>query len=331
MTTRRSRLTAAVAAAGIGASTLLGLGATIAHAAPATIAHDQHRPGLLAADRLTVVKDTGEWNGDEPVMLTVRIETVLGQQGSTRVSLVNSAPAEIASGVRAGRTVTIPDRDGDTWFDVKPLSAPAVASAVEAGAPVPVPVVATATVMLEGDFSNGAMIGAMGQTLADHLQHNLGRELENTRIIMTDAGEVSGYDAALDRISEAAIPDSSVITKLAMQKISDWASSVGDPDDPVGVSLTALVPVEQDLVDLIDAFGGASALGLDGQYLAVSTHKVRTVPFDTDVQVRTGLLVPPSALGGTEQNWWTTYAGDYVLDDPVEYRVWTHAWPAVTW
>ncbi|MDQ1247048.1 MAG: hypothetical protein QG597_1418, partial [Actinomycetota bacterium] len=296
-----------------------------------TSAPSNSKPGLLASDHLTVVAETGEWDGDEPVMLTVRVETVLGQPGSTRVSLVNDSPREIASGVDAGDTVGIPDREGDAWFNVDPLTADALMAAANDKKPVPIPVVVNATVMLEGDFSNGALLGSMGQQVADHVQRSLGAELENTRIIIDDAGKPSGYSDALTRISTAATPDSTTIAKLVATKVVDWSASISDPDDPVGMSLTALVPVDQSVTDLMDVFGGAHALGLDSQYQHVSIHKVRTAPFDTDVEVRTGFPVPPSALGGKVSQWVTTYKGDYLYDDPAEYRVTTQAWPSITW
>lgn len=298
---------------------------------PAGLLAENAKPGLLAADRLVVDAETGEMNGDEPVMLTIQLQSVLGQAGSTRVGLVNAAPAELGSGVDAGDEIGIPDAYGDSWFGVQPLTSEAVLDAVSEKRPVPIPVVVNATVMLEGDLSNGPLLGSMGQTVADHLRSAIAPELENTRITMDDAGNPSGYQDALARISAVAQPDSSTITKLVMQKIADWGTSYGDPDDPVGVSLTALVPVDSSVTELVDAFGGASALGLDNQFMKVDTVAVRTAPFDTDIQVRTGLLVPPSALNGTEQNWWTTYSGDYMGDDPASYRVWTHAWPQISW
>lgn len=329
----RSRFAAGFTAAVVGAGTFLGIGATAAAAFPSTPAPAPaaQQPGLMSSDRLYVAAETGEFNGDEPVMMTVRVESVLGQAGSTRVSLVNNTPGQIASGVDAGDTVGIPDREGDAWFNVKPLTADDVLGAVAEKRSVPIPVVVNATVMLEGDFSNGHLLGAMGQIVAEHLRGNLAKELENTHITIDDAGKPSGYADALVRISAAAKPDSTAITQLVAAKVVDWSASIADPDDPVGVSLTALVPVDQSAIDLMDAFGGASALGLDGQYQKVTTHTVRTTPFDTDIQVRTGLLVPPSALGGKPQEWVTTYKGDYMLDDPAEYRVTTQAWPTITW
>ena len=311
--------------------------ATIAAPAPApapaqSATTGSVKPGLIAADKLRVLEETGEFNGDEPVMLTVRVETVLGQQGSTRVSLVNDAPGEIASGVDAGDEVGIPDRYGDIWINlVKPLSTDAVARAIDSKTPVPIPVVMTATVMLEGDLSNGPMIGQMGQTVVNHLQAKVAPELENTKIMMKSVDEISGYEGALDRIGAAAKPDSAVITDLVLQKIKDWAASFSDPDDPAGVSLTALVPVDESVTDLIEAGGGPKKIGLDSQYLRLDHKSVRTPVFDTDIEIRTGLLVPPSALDGREQQWWTTYSSDYIGDAPVKYAVWNHAWPTITW
>ncbi len=329
---RGSRLTAAAASL-FTVGTLFTAGAAVASPdaapqAPAGISAEAGKPGLISSDFLKVVKETGEWDGDEPVMLTVRLESVLGQPGATRVSLVNAAPGEIASGVDAGDTVRIQDAYGDAWFGTAPLTADAIMDAVANQTPLPIPVVVNATVMLEGDLSNGARIGAMGQTVADHLQRSLAKELADTKVIVGEDGKVAGLADAMGRIQAAATPKADVIGQLVVQKIVDWAASAGDPDDPVGLSLTALVPVDSSVTDLL---GGPGALGLDSQYMKVTKHELRTKPFDADIEVRTGLLVPPSALGGKPQEWWTTYAGDYMLDDPVEYRVFNQAWPQISW
>lgn len=327
-----ARMTAAAAAL-FTAGTLFTAGAAVAAPEPqpqppAGMTFEAGKPGLIAADRLHVVKETGELNGDEPVMMTVRLESVLGKPGATKVSLVNSSPGEIASGVDEGKTVGIQDAYGDTWFGTAPLTSDAIIDAIASGEPLPIPVVVTATVMLEGDMSGGARIGAMGQTVADHLQRTLGKELADTKVVVGPDGKVTGLADAMQRIQTAATPNADVVGKLVVHKIVDWAASVGDPDDPVGLSLTALVPVDSSVTDLL---GGPGALGLDSQYMKVTKHELRTKPFDANIEVRTGLLVPPSALGGKEQQWWTTYAGDYMMDDPVEYRVWNHAWPQINW
>lgn len=75
------------------------------------------KPGLISSDWLEVVKETGELNGDEPVVLTVLMTTTLGVDGSTTVKIVNRYPSEIASGVDAGGKVPIPDSDGDVWIN----------------------------------------------------------------------------------------------------------------------------------------------------------------------------------------------------------------------
>ena len=96
------------------------------------------KPGLIASDWLEVVKETGEINGDEPVMLTVVMTTTLGVAGSTSVRVVNRFPGQIASGVDTGDKVRIPDSDGDVWIDYsdkfKPLTWDAWMNTTEYGA-----------------------------------------------------------------------------------------------------------------------------------------------------------------------------------------------------
>ena len=60
------------------------------------------KPGLIQSSELTVNVETGEANGDEPVMVTVVMEVTLGVSGSTRVKVVNASPGQLGSGVKAG-------------------------------------------------------------------------------------------------------------------------------------------------------------------------------------------------------------------------------------
>ena len=134
-----ARMTAAAAAL-FTAGTLFTAGAAVAAPEPqpqppAGMTFEAGKPGLIAADRLHVVKETGELNGDEPVMMTVRLESVLGKPGATKVSLVNSSPGEIASGVDEGKTVGIQDAYGDTWFGTAPLTSDAIIDAIASGEP----------------------------------------------------------------------------------------------------------------------------------------------------------------------------------------------------
>ena len=119
---------------------------------------------------MTVDRETGEWDGDEPVMVTVRVEAVTGKAGSTKVNVVNSRPGQIGAGVDAGDKISIADRDGDVWLTtVEPLNFDEVSAAITNKTELHVPVAMTATVMMEGDFSPATNMGELGEIIADHI------------------------------------------------------------------------------------------------------------------------------------------------------------------
>lgn len=295
--------------------------------------------GLVASDWLTVEKETGEWNGDEPVMVTVRVEAVSGKKGSTRVSLVNSTPGEIGSGVDERSKIKISDHDGDVWLNnVQPLTFDDVTTAVRTKSEVHVPVVMTVTAMMEGDFSPAANMADLGEILADHVRGNIAPTIENLHIRPTSvdpAKEVEAakaVKAALDEVTAKARPGSHTVTTLALQRIKDWEDSFGDPDDLVGLGVTALVPVADDLAPIIEMGGGASAMKLEANYTKAFTSELH-IPllYKGNVETRAGLLMPPSTFDGRPQSWTTTYQGSYLENNWARYKVDTQAWPVVNW
>lgn len=395
--------------------------------------------GLIASDWLTVVKDTGEDDGDEPILLTVVMTTTLGVDGSTSVRLVDTTPNEIASNVGEGDRVSIPDNTGDTWIDFtdkfKPLSWDAVVSAGIDKKPVPVPLVLSVTLALDGDMTMGWLIGELGGELGRFLSP-VGRILEDTELIvdLDDPGSMANaFEQAKEKIVNQITPTNLDYAGLFAHRFVQWALSLFDPDDPVGLGVTALIPVEQGFIENIEnifgaagrdlrdpicldkegckiarvdvisggggyavpptvtfeggnpkvtatafaeviaddenpedfvsavqiidggagytsspkvvfdggpeasgaeavAIFGGNVLDLNEQYIGSATLPVRTKPWDTDVELRFGLLIPPSDLTGSEvQSWTTTYAGKYVKNDWAEWTVETQAWPRITW
>ena len=219
-----------------------------------------NKRGLIASDWLTVVKETNEVNGDEPVLLTVVITTTLGVDGSTRMGLVDNVPNEIASGVDAGTRVGIPDETGDNWIDYTdkftPLSWDAFVSAAENKTPVPVPVILTVTMALDGDMSMGPLIGALGLQLGNTLKP-AARVLEETKLIpnLADLESMAAvFTEAKNKIVEQLLPNNGkpsgwVVTGLIVARLAQWLASFADPDDPVGLGVTALIPVEPGFIE----------------------------------------------------------------------------------
>ncbi len=401
-------------------------------------------PGLISSDWLRVDQETGEWNGDEPVLVSVVVQTTLGTAGSTSVQIVPENPHELGSGVKVGRTVGIPNSTGDLLLNsVKPLSLTDLVNAAEKGTPVPIPVVVTATLALEGDFSTAAGARRQVDLVAEQLRNNAAKELESTKIYIggpvtevkvvnpgtgytsaptvkltggvnplggkdavavadltctgcgistikvTDGGtgyitppqvEISGgggsgasatavlspnanitavMNDAIERLYAAVKPSTKTIVDLICSRILQWIGAGGDPDDPVGVSLTALIPVDDTVVNALDLASGdagfAKAAGLDDQFLKLRTDDVGfgpvkipmpwyksdiTVGFRTIIQTRYGLLVPPESLKKNEgkspdqmtpQSWETIYNGLWADNGWAKYVVGTQAWPQITW
>lgn len=398
------------------------------------LSSSSNKPGLISSDWLEVVKETGEFNGDEPIMLTVVMTTTLGVDGSTSTRVVNKFPGQIDSGMDAGNKKPIPDKEGDVWIDYsdkfKPLTwdawlnttqygeqpvdlsvyrvnvteggngydstnppkvrfegglaeggvaatgrvvltfaeglyrvgsiditdpgrgyvkAPTVVidgpggslqgatATASIGAPVPLPLILVATLMLEGDFSPAGVTGDLATPVIAKLKI-VGEELENTKIYVPDIldGNVSALTDASKIVKQKVELTGSDYVALASQRIGEWVISLSDPDDPVAVGVTGLIPV-------------------DGTFIDGFPDDLRTLKVDKDVQLRNfmysttvpvlvpliwsfilptrfGFLVPPAYTDKRDPlGWETTYAGDYVDNDWAEWKVETQAWPQVNW
>ncbi|MFM8600057.1 MAG: hypothetical protein ACKOB8_13795 [Mycobacterium sp.] len=127
------------------------------------------------------------------------------------------------------------------------------------------------------------------------------------------------------------------IIETVVGRIAAWIASVGDPDDPVGLGATVLIPVDKEVVDLIRANGGPEKICYQGTCLGpdflgrVPPVELRDGPWDVNIAINFGLLVPPESNGGKAQAWETTYAGEHLENDWAEWKVETQAWPRITW
>lgn len=231
-----------------------------------------NKPGLISSDYLTVNKETGELaDGDEPVMLTVVMTTTMGVKGSTLTKVVDNYPNEIGNDVTAGETIGIPNTDGDVWIDYRkgfnPLNLEQLAQAIVKKSAVQIPVVLSVTLMLEGDSTPSSVIGAFGADIASRMWQ-AGRILENLEITVPDITDPKEKWDAVKQVLAKAQDDLMKVVKewttldiigLALTRWKQWVLSAYDPDDPVGLSATALIPMEPEsaanLVDLVDPRG----------------------------------------------------------------------------
>ena len=247
------------------------------------LSSSSNKPGLIASDWLEVVNTTGEYFGDEPVIVTVMLTTTLGQDGGTRTRLVDSYPNQIKQGVDAGDKIEIPNVDGDAWIDYaatdsytfRPLTLESLLRAQEKGAAAPIPIVATVTLMLEGDLSQGDNTADMGRLIERALKE-VGVVLESTKIVIpplkgaVDEGAIGKINPFYSTFDEAlaAIKDTFTIdpwkgnagwlgyaVDAVLERLELWAKSFGDPDDPVGLSATVMIPVDENLLTGIGNVG----------------------------------------------------------------------------
>jgi hypothetical protein len=229
------------------------------------LSSSSNKPGLIASDWLEVVKRTGDFLGDEPVMMTVIMTTTLGVSGSTSVRMVDKYPNEIGSSLTAGSKVPIPDETGDAWIDYsdkfKPLEFATIEDSVYDGTvPLKIPVIVGLTMMFEGDLSRSGLYLDLFETFLESDLSKIGKELENTEIkISGDDYQEAVKDAMADaqkRIANAVNVGKSKIVAGALYRIAQWVTSYGNPDDPVGLGLTALIPVDDSLTTPLEFWDG---------------------------------------------------------------------------
>ena len=293
------------------------------------------KPGWIQSTQLTV-NYSSESRGDEPVMVTTLMEVTLGVSGSTRVTVVNESPGQLGSGVKAGQTIDIPGSDGNVWLDnSKPLSVADIDAAADTKSAIPIPVVVIATLMLEGDFTASSLIGKIGSDDMASKLSGLGKALEAVSVYSLFDGAKPFADA-LPQIKDAVAITGSTIGAAIALRIAHWVVSGGDPDDPIGLSLTVLVPCDSSIENVLATVKqldpeAVKRLGLDAQWLRNDVVEVRVDPagvpvWTTDVSVRSGLLLPPGSLPDGPATWTTEYDGQYAGDYAL-YTVKTTAFP----
>ena len=149
----------------------------------------------------------------------------------------------------------------------------------------------------------------------------------------------SVLEEAQGRIKAALAPKWTEYASVIGLRVLDWALSISDPDDPVGLGVTVLIPLDADLAGVLRSAlkdpATAAKLGLDSSYTRLIDFDSNTsgqqdkdvdeVGFDTNIQVRVGFLLPPES-GNNPQRWTTKYAGSWLENKKAEWMVDTQAW-----
>jgi hypothetical protein len=199
------------------------------------------------------------------------------------------------------------------------------------GRPAPVPLVVVATLMLEGDGTPSEAINSLGFTVSQKV-NTVGKVLETAKVTGFDfAPLTTTFTQAKDAVKLTGLD----YAEIGATRVGQWLGSGFDPDDPVAVGVTAMIPVDGSFLDsFLDPRGfDLGGITLDDQYMysTSSTESVAAGLWKFTLAQRFGLLVPPSYVGGKPQGWVTTYAGDYADNAWAEWKVETQAWPQVTW
>jgi hypothetical protein len=231
-------------------------------------------------DRVRVVsgEEQGTFsNGDEPVLCLLKIKATTGTTGSTRVSWVHNSPGEIASGVDNNQEVNIPNEYGDAWTHIKPFDLDSLGESSDGL--VHVDVGLTIGFALEGDLTVGQQNIMFLNNFLQPISYKVGKALEELRVPVTDVLKLDLVEKALkellDKIDQAVDVDFWKVLSALPGAFTRWAGSLSDPDDVIGLGLTAFVPVADGFLDALKELGvKPKALGLNDQWTKKGGNRV---------------------------------------------------------
>ncbi|HAM23433.1 MAG TPA: hypothetical protein DCQ04_14460 [Actinobacteria bacterium] len=288
----------------------LGLGSTstasaaVAKANPETSASTSlltaEPAPIVAADNVKVEK-CEDFYGDEPVIATLQVKVTVGVPGSTKIRWVHNAPGEVASGVEDGQSVDIQNKYGDAWFrgdrSAKAYDWNTLTRAKGVFQP---DVIINLTALFDGDFTPGSWItDSLESTMSPNLK-SLTKKLEEAHIVLSPS-DPAKTKAALDELLKdirtgISAPNwTSIFTWLKM-------FATGDKDDPVGVGVSAFIPVLPNVINSLKTFKiTPSSLGLNEAWMMATTKQYSALGNYVNIEARAGFLT------SSWNEWHTTY------------------------
>ena len=216
---------------------------------PGAVAEDKDPVGFVGYDRVRVEEEE-DASGDEVIVAVLKIKSTTGVPDSTKWAWVTKDPAP-ADDVDEGDEADIPDSAGDAWFEgdlaVQPFSWWQLSDDSNM---LTTDVMVTIAFLLEddaGDISDDVdMIDGLIKPIVEKVGDTIeGAQIPVNKNTFKDSAKAEkALNDLMGKLSDLS-PDAGWGTLGDL--IGRYFVSVGDPNDIIGVAMTAFVPTEETL------------------------------------------------------------------------------------
>lgn len=214
---------------------------------PGAVASDKDPVGFVGYDRVRVEQEE-DASGDEVVVAVLKIKSTTGVKDSTQWAWVSTDP-KAADNVDEGTEADIPDSAGDAWFEdnlaVQPFSWWQLGDDSNM---LTTDVMVTIAFLLEEDAGDVSDDVATIEGLVKPIVEKVGNTIEGAQIPVTKdtfknpAKAKKALDELMGTLTDLK-PD--VGWGTLGDLIGRFFVSFGDPNDIIGVAMTAFVPTEE--------------------------------------------------------------------------------------
>ena len=217
-------------------------------------------------------------NGDEPYVAVIKWRVIPGTAGSASTEFIGNLD-ELATGADDGDVLTIPSSMGAVSFpDIQWTSTQGLLQGI-----LP-ELTGTVMIAMESDFTPWGTIN----NLMNDVEASLLTELQNQIEPLTIA-DLTNPEVVSAALASAAANVEATVTPSVLDSILIWLSSLGNPDDLIGVGFTVWIAAQGSLGQFIESsLLGALPPGSTGGVWSTDADAIETsVTFSGDGAVYT--------------------------------------------